>query len=338
MIRLDLERVAILGKLPTFPEYLRVGIADPLVAAFDAWLAHGMDRLMSRSSDPRWEESYANGAVHGFVYRKRGGPPGRLLVGAIAPSADVAGRTFPLVVAAPVDCGPEIVRMPELVPLLVEPFWVQVSQLLFDAPSLPRDVLEHRARALQPIIDADTTSTAASYRAWLAELPAPELWTLIHGPVMGENGEPIAPGHTVPLEGVLRMLGECIRPVRGAEQPATPLTLRLALGQAGGAAVCFWIDMLRRVAGWRETIPSFFWAHDGTSGALLLHLGEPPACTVSELWAPSEKHDEICDLTRPLPVAGAAWLPALPPRLAAACAPDAIPSVLALLELLADLR
>ncbi len=40
----------------------------------------------------------------------------------------------------------------------------------------------------------------------------------------------------------------------------SPLSLRLPLGQAGGAALCFCSDLARRFLGWRATVPSFFWS------------------------------------------------------------------------------
>ena len=92
----------------------------------------------------------------------------------------------------------------------------------------------------------------------------------------------------------IRWLRETVRPYQRTERPRTPLTLRLPLGQAGGAAVCFWLDLVQRLTGWLATIPSFFWSHDGTSGTMLLHLGEPPRVTLAELWMSTPSRNEIC--------------------------------------------
>ena len=54
-----------------------------------------------------------------------------------------------------------------------------------------------------------------------------------------------------------------------------------------------------RLAGWRRTVPSFFWSHDGASGALMLHLGRVPPAAFGELWLPTGASDEVCDLVLP---------------------------------------
>jgi type VI secretion system ImpM family protein len=311
MIRLRLEQIALIGKMPTFPEYLRVGATDPLVSAFDIWLAQGMDKLMSQRHE-QWHAQYATGAVHGFVFHSHSADRKRLLVGAVGPSSDTAGRTFPLAVAAPVECAPELVQWPELLPLLLEPFWLEASEVLLEAPRHTRPSFEARARAMSPAIDNDGAATTSSYQSWLADLPIHEMWALLFPPST-------CPPDSLHPDRTLRMLAECARPIRGTERPKTPLTLRLALGQAGGAAVCFWLDVTRRLAGWRETIPSFFWAHDGTSGTMLLHMGEPPTSTLSELWTHDRSHDEFCDLTQPVPDSTVQWLAELPPALNQAC-------------------
>jgi hypothetical protein len=90
--------------------------------------------------------------------------------------------------------------------------------------------------------------------------------------------------------------------------------LRLPLGRAGGAALCFWLDLTRRLVAWRSTVPSFFWSHDGQAGGLMLHLGQPPPSTLSEMWQPSGERDEVCDLTGRLEGEWVSALPALAPR------------------------
>jgi hypothetical protein len=110
----------------------------------------------------------------------------------------------------------------------------------------------------------------------------------------------------------LRLVAAAVQPHRKQELPGTAVSLRLPLGVAGGAAVCFWLDAVRRLAGWRTTVPSIFWSHDGDSGQLTVHLGSAPIATVSELWLPSERRDEFWDLTVPLPATTAESLAPLP--------------------------
>src|SRR5262249_38944454 len=147
-----------------------------------------------------------------------------------------------------------------------------------------------------------------------------ELWALVFGdPDMRA------------ASGFLRVLLESIRPYRNVDRPATPLTLRLPLGASGGAAVCFWIDLVKRAALWRTTIPSFIWSHDGTSGTMLLHLGDPPKSTLAQLWMPGAERDEICNLAMPVRAETLRAVRGLPVRVSSLWASAAHP-VLDLLE------
>jgi hypothetical protein len=87
------------------------------------------------------------------------------------------------------------------------------------------------------------------------------------------------------------------------------------LGQAGGAGLCFWIDLVRRSLGWQCTMPTFFWSDDGAHGSALLCLGEPPRPVLAELVAPSDRHDEVCAVASALPDAALEALSPLAPGL-----------------------
>lgn len=138
------------------------------------------------------------------------------------------------------------------------------------------------------------------YDEWVHTLPVSELWALL-GPALAN------PAAT------LRLLLEALAPTRGVEQPTTSLALRLPLGIAGGAALCVWLDIVRRSLGWRSTLPSLFWSHDGTTGFALLHLGRPSKTALTELWLPSGSRDEIVDLTVAVdPAATEAFSPLAP--------------------------
>ncbi|HEX7668078.1 MAG TPA: hypothetical protein VF395_00775, partial [Polyangiaceae bacterium] len=77
-------------------------------------------------------------------------------------------------------------------------------------------------------------------------------------------------------------------------------SLRLPLGQAGGAAVCFWLSFVHRAARLHDFVPGFFWTHDGQWGHLVLHLGAPPRTTLAQLWLGAPQTDEVHDAVEPL--------------------------------------
>lgn len=290
------------GKLPARAEYLPVP-SGPGFADFDAWLSHAMD-WASAAAGPNWPEHFARGAMHGFVFRPRTDTVGVVLCGAIAPSCDKAGRQFPLALAAPLHLEGELMARPELLPLCLESVWAQMTPALADLMNerSPSDVA---LPVVVPGSDADLQPVASSYDRWVSELPLTELWTFLGSSLADPAG-------------TLQFLLEALRPVRGVELPKTTLSLRLPLGTAGGAGLCVWLDIVRRYAGWRTTVPGFFWSHDGSDGTALLHLGDPSKATLAELWMPNGDRNDIADLTKQVDPRWAEAFSPLPAAVAAA--------------------
>jgi type VI secretion system ImpM family protein len=285
------------GKVPWRAEYLPVPAHAPSFAAFDAWLTQATE--FGAGQDPSWSEAFAHGAMHGFVFRHASDPADTVLCGALAPSRDSAGRLFPLGLGAPLRMAPELLLRPELLPFCLEDLWLEATAGL---SALARD------GAATPVLsagyDAEVAEAAGLYDAWVTGLPLREFWALL-GPVL------VSPGAT------LQLVLEALAPVRGVERPNASLTLRLPLGLVGGAALSFWLDLVRRYVRWQSTLPSFFWSHDGAAGVALLHLGKPSKAALSELWMPRRDRDDVVDLTRP---PDPAWAEAFSPLPAAVLA------------------
>lgn len=282
MSTFSFESAGAIGKLPARPEYLPVPSGASSFAALDAWLTSANEWAL-RGGGAAWPEAFASGAMHGFVFRAPGEPPESILAGALAPSHDSAGRLFPLAVAAPLRMAAALLTRPELLPFSLEGLWGEATAALADLLRLRPD----ETLAVPPLsagADADVSEAASMYDDWVQTLPLRELWALL-GPAL------VHPAAT------LRFLFEALAPTRGVEQPRTTLSLRLPLGLAGGAALCVWLDLVRRSLGWRATLPTLFWSHDGTTGFALLHLGRPAKTSLAELWLPSGSRDEVVDLT-----------------------------------------
>lgn len=298
-------RAVALGKLPARAEYLPAPSSPASLAELDGWLSSAYE-WAERTGGALFAEAFRHGAMHGFVVRPASDAPDSLLAGAIAPSRDSAGRSFPLAVAAPLTMSPALLARPELLPFSLEELWAEATSAL-------AGLLEKRAGdalevpSLSAGHDAEVGEAAALYDGWLAGLPSAELWGLL-GPALS------TPAAT------LRLLLEALAPARGVEPPTTTLSLRLPLGLAGGAALCVWLDLVRRYLGWRRTLPSLFWSHDGTTGFALLHLGKPSKTALAELWLGAGDRDDVVDLTRPVDWAATEQFSALPPALATALA------------------
>lgn len=277
----------IVGKLPSRGEYLPVPSHAPSFAAFDAWLSTAME-WAARAAGPGWPDAFLHGALHGFAFRSDGDRSENLLCGVLSPSRDSAGRLFPLALGVPLLVAPEVTGRPELMPFVLETLWADAGGLLLDLlASPPSGTIPPPDFAPEP--DAEAEQAAETYDDWAARITLRELWALL-GPALGR------PAAT------LRLLLEAVAPVRGVESAQTTLSLRLPLGAGSGASLCFWLDVVRRHARWHSTLPSFFWSHDGTTGAALVHLGRPPASALAELWLPTGARDEIADLTRPVDI------------------------------------
>ncbi|HYP77453.1 MAG TPA: type VI secretion system-associated protein TagF [Polyangiaceae bacterium] len=291
----------VFGKLPSRAEFLHVGPNSALLSQFDAWLTDSVEWAHARNGST-WDEAFRAGTMRAFMYRGAG--PGMelsLVVGALAPSRDEAGRLYPICVAAPVIVSPEFMKSAHLLPLACEEIWQVASESLAALHSNPDADLEAQLAGLPEPSVVAFSDAEGEYAGWREALQLWELDGLITGSKQSDA-----------LRGILRLVAEAVQPYRKQESPNTPLSLRLPLGAAGGAAVCFWLDAVRRLVGWRTTVPSLFWSHDGDSGQLTVHLGAAPVSSVSELWLPSERCDEFCDLTSPLAVATVASLPPLP--------------------------
>jgi type VI secretion system ImpM family protein len=308
----DLGRatIGVFGKAPWRAEYIKLRWDGEPFTSFDAWLTDNVEWAALHAGAAFAAASRAGG-MNAFVFRLKNGHGA--LAGAIAASTDSAGRSYPLVVAAPLSgAATEVAATPEMLPLVLEDFWQLASEVSVAVQSAGS--VERAASA----VPSDFTwgipvpEAIATYAQWAASLPLADLCTLIYGP----EGPSTAMG-------TVRFVLEAVRPLRGVERPRSPLTLRLPLGAAGGAAVCFWLDLVRRAAAWRSTVPSLFWSHDGDAGTMFLHLGDAPRSTLADLFGPPVERGDLCDLTGPLSSAQLGALPELGPALARCFAGDA---------------
>lgn len=268
--------IGVVGKLPARADFVRLGARGDAFEELLGWLVDGAERaaLCERAA----LAALARDDVRAFVYRASGG---QLLVGALAPSCDGAGRNLPVAAAVELPLPAALGRHVEVLPILLEPVWEGTRALVLELQDVPAQASAGSGWSVE--WSANLEAAFATYAQWTEEMPIEDLVELVFGADLQ------VAAHT------LAWLEEAIAPYRGIEAPETPLSLRLPLGAAGGAAVCFWLDFIRRSLAWRRTVPSFFWSHDGETGALMLHLGTVPEVALAELWLPSGEHDEICD-------------------------------------------
>jgi type VI secretion system ImpM family protein len=270
-----------MGKLADFDEYVTINAQSPLFTAFDRWVAEGID---AAPKSVEWSERYHAGSVQAFVYAPLATGP--FLAGALGPSADRAGRMYPLFVGK--DLETEGLTSLETLPLVLEQVWDDASHIVTRAAQagtvgVLRDLLGEEPGGTP----SDLPLALEGWKAWRDSMHLDELGELLYG-------VPDAAGIT----GAIRAVLEATAPHRGVTPRRTRLSLRLPLGRAGGAVVCFWLAVVERALDWKGIVPNFFWTHDGESGALLLHLGVPPRATIGRLFMPTPT-DEVLDLLEP---------------------------------------
>jgi type VI secretion system protein ImpM len=91
------------GKLPARGDFLRAGLPEDFVAAWDGWCREML--AASRAAlGAAWEDAWMQAPIWRFLL-PAGACGGRAVLGVWLPSMDKVGRHFPLVLAALADCA-----------------------------------------------------------------------------------------------------------------------------------------------------------------------------------------------------------------------------------------
>ena len=271
------------GKIPKMGDFVRVG-GKPL-PSFEQWIEGGM-AAGEKKYGADWPAVYGAGAIHAFAYRAPAAArDGAALVGILKPSVDSVGRKFPLTVFAQI---PErsVIGAPHVLPLMLGDFLeaATAAALAGDTMTSASQYQERIVQVAAPYMDPEPASN--DYDRWLQSTYLPVAWASIYGD--SESEAPLI---------ALKSIREAISPFVDQENLSTPLSLRLPLGSGGVAAASFWIDVVRRTARWRATMPTCFWSFDGHSGSIRIQLGATPPSSFHELWKPDPDSDSLFDLT-----------------------------------------
>lgn len=88
-------------------------------------------------------------------------------------------------------------------------------------------------------------------------------------------------------------------------------------------APSLWLDVVRRSAGWKATIPSWF-ARTESPESILVQLGDtPPPSVLADVWDPESASDAVCDLTHKTDLDPARLITPFPPKASALIADPA---------------
>ncbi len=270
--------IGALGKVPQYAEFVRLRPPGDLASSFETWLASGFEGAHMRYGDT-WRTKFAEGAPHAFVWTHRS-QPDMALCGVIAPSRDAVGRSYPITVFAALPLS-LFGDTPHAIPLAFGDFLDGAYQAVNPASSSSSQPLplDQAVQWLSPPSYESVASAAMEYDAWCDGTAPDQAWLPLF-----ENGASGA-------QHALAMLALALEPFQGVERPATKLGVRLSLGSGGAAAAVVWLDVIRRMARWRTTVPVTFWSMQ--SGSLIVHFGDVPPSTLAELWLPDSDNESL---------------------------------------------
>lgn len=245
--------VGAFGKIPSQGDFVRIQCGTAAAAALDRWLEEGVDLV--RRADAQLPEAPAQ-----FLFRAPG--VREVLLGVLAPSRDAVGRRFPLAIFGALD-GAALAESFPILPTAFARFLGTAAQLVVTAASTPPSDPAAAVRALpvpspQEISIADEllrkTLLAARGADFIGRLfaSAPEgcryyAFRTFLGACRQSGGNPNKGGPTL----------DC---------PVTCDVDRLT-----------WLELARRLLGWRDTAPSLLW----NETRLLMSLGPAPPALLS---------------------------------------------------------
>ena len=261
---------AVLGKVPWHPEFLSASQLSTDLWAFDQWLFRNAQSPMN-----------GRGPSYGFLLQlgSSKAAPGAL-AGILSPSHDAAGRSYPLAVAGHVSLARDVTAHPEILPIVFEDYWHTAVDILREAREGRPMGDDWRLERLSQTPRESGESALALYVEWAERMDAPQLCSLLGRPPEW-------------LAGAVATIARAVGPKAGARARS----VRVPLGLAAGGALCFWLDVVRRAAGWQLHVPSFFWSHDEQSGEALLFVAGPGDTALATLWGGGATPDDVCDIT-----------------------------------------
>ncbi len=276
--------VAAFGKIPSASDFVRAQPATEEMSAFDAWVGRGIAQA-ERDAGGRWGSAFDAGRPYGFVWSAAGTGKLRIvLAGVLAPSRDAVGRRYPLAICLPLPFAP-VAAAPHVLPLVLADFFAH-------AKSAAKLAMQARSTSeFQAIVDATNAPSLDAIGAIAASYAQQ-----MRGTAVGGTLSRLFADGALGAEHAVHTVMEATAPYRGRDAPPLNLAVLAPTGAQPLAASAAWIDVVRAAAGWREHVPTCFFALDESAPGLLLHLGgEAPPTLLADAWSDSPS-DRVCVL------------------------------------------
>jgi type VI secretion system protein ImpM len=258
---LSFQSVGLFGKIPAQGDFLRLGPSAPAVIAFDRWVQEGIDAARRAGTELPTEPLY-------FLFRANG--VREALIGALARSSDAVGRTFPLAVYGFIDSS-LLARAYPLVPGACASFLAAASDVLLDSAKLNAQQLAERLASMPNPTAEETLSAEDARRAVLNGARVGDLADRLFGGVAGGR-----------QHYAFRTFLAACEPQRGKDADRPGVTLDCVVRSPVDRML--WLELGRRLLGWRETPPTLLWGD--SPPRLLLSLGPAPSSLLLYLTKP----------------------------------------------------
>ena len=255
--------VGLYGKIAAQPDFLRGGAGAFSGAGLDRWFQEGVEIL-------RAEKTVLPAGPTAFLLALPLAPVA--FVGAFAPSADAAGRSFPLAVFTEISAKGLIDALPSL-PSAYAPLVAEAATLVLAGETMGAADLVARAQSLS------STPLQEVGRDW-GKQSAESL-------VMALGGSPSA------LAYALRTLQTAIDGTKSGA--AVTNTLTIDAPASTPAMASFWLEMVRRRLRGSDTAVSLLWT-DGPEGRLLVTFGALSPAMFAYLANPRHRSSRLWPL------------------------------------------
>lgn len=276
------------GKLPVSPEFLRLHAAGPELRELDEWFQLGVQYAKAKAGS-EWSSLVANADIWNFFFVPEGN--GRLVCGAVFPSHDRAGRSFPFLTFLLLErCN--LPPTPWLIPLRCRTYLAKTGQLLQQLRTdLDWNTFRTRVESLPVEFDSDA-SIEAGFEDYLSQTTTQVFWSRLCGEANHAQADRLRQDRSVNRH----LEGE-----QSVEEAAWGRTLPLLKGHATETYdLPFWFDRHARLLGVKkETWPALFafWnrAPSKVEPCALLSFGRPSPHLTRFIVSPDVQGEAWCD-------------------------------------------
>lgn len=278
--------VGLYGKVRTQPDFLRANAGEFSQAGLDQWFQEAVEAL--RGEGTQLPESPAS-----FLLATAKLP--LAFVGAFAPSADAASRSFPLAVFRSLAVRDLVDSFP-FATSAYAPFVGDAGMLAFMGGDLAGSDLAARVQALAAGRGAEGPRADLP----MADEPAHAL--------LDAAGSPAVLGYALRT-----FTSACDQAQKTGPGGRSGVVVTVDAPAPNATARAFWLEIARRRLRWRDAVPSLIWT-EGPAGRLLITLGHATPGALSLLANPRHRASRFWPLRTELPTAIDSAMNALTPE------------------------